>query len=320
MKLNSNFQVVALVSVLQSLTVLGFSPAEAQTLLDRATSGRDKVECLEYTDCKTVAGAAAVSGASTALAMKKYKQAKAIEKLNTAVLGEWSDGNQPDSFRTQSLVGSVADGDKVVVQYQLSVQENRLYHIDLYEKKSASASSSADFHASQAVAAAIPKPVTHVDEVKDSNGNVISRNIRTTWEVDHAGVANHTMLASSYRDDALNYRREADAVRSGQKQAPMYTHDQSIEDKAGNRTKAADFVNERVARDGKILKITRLPAAAFKQVRSAIRIARGGVGGAVAFGLVAAEEAVVGAGAEKVDQLKGSSGWSPSARNSRTAQ
>jgi hypothetical protein len=320
MKLNSKLQVVALVSVLQSLTVLGFSPAEAQTLLDRATSSHSTVACDDYTDCKTVAGAVAVSGASTAVAMKKYKQAKAIEKVNTAVLGEWSEGNQPDSFRTQSLVGSVADGDKVVVQYQLSFKENRQYHIDLYEQKSVDAESSADFHSRQAIAAAIPKPVTHVDEVRDSNGNVVSRNIRTTYEVDHAGVIFHTSQASSYRENALNYRREADAVRSGQKQAPMYTHDKSIEDAAGNRTKAAEFVNERVGRDGKILKITRLPAAAFKQVRSAIRIARGGVGGAVAFGLVAAEEAVVGAGAEKVDQLTGSSGWSPSARNSRTAR
>lgn len=319
MKLNSKLQFVALLSVLQSLSILGFGPVEAQTLLERATSSRDKVECLENTDCKTVAGAVAVSGASTAIAMKKYKQAKAIEKVNTAVLGEWSEGNQPDSFRTQSLVGSVADGDKVVVQYQLSFQENRLYHIDLYEKKSASATSSADLHASLAVSAAIPKPVTHFDTSTDSNGNVTTTT-RTTWEADHAGVIFHTNQAASYRQDSINYMREADAVRSGQKQAPMYTHDKSIEDNAGNRTKAADFVNERVARDGKILKITRLPAAAFKQVRSAIRIARGGVGGAVAFGLVAAEEAVVGAGAEKVDQLKGSSGWSPSARNSRTAR
>lgn len=319
MKLNSKLQVVALVSVLQSLTVLGFSPAEADTLLDRATSRHSTVACDDYTDCKTVAGAVAVSGASTAVAVKKYKQAKAIEKVNTAVLGEWSEGNQPDSFRTQSLVGSVADGDKVVVQYQLSFKENRLYHIDLYEKKSASATSSADLHATQAVAAAIPKMVTHVDTTTDSNGNV-STTTRTTWEADHAGVAFHTSQAASYRQDSINYMREADAVRSGQKQAPMYTHDKSIEDNAGNRTKAADFVNERVARDGKILRITRLPAAAFKQVRSAIRIARGGVGGAVAMGLVAVEEAVVGAGAKKVDQLTDSSGWSPSARNSRTAR
>jgi hypothetical protein len=319
MELGLKFKMAMTVSILQSMGFLGLSPAEAQTLLDRANSSRDKVKCLENTDCKTAAGAAAVSGASTIVSMKKYKQAKAIDKVNTSVLGEWSEGNQPDSFRTQSLVGSVADGDKVVVQYQLSFAENRLYHIDLYEKKSASATTSADFHATQAVAAAIPKMVTHVDTTTDANGNV-STTTRTTWETDHAGVAYHTSQAASYRQDSITYMREADAVRSGQKQAPMYTHDESIEDDAGNRKKAADFVNERVGRDGKILKITRLPAEAFRQVRKAIRIARGGIGGAVAFGLVAAEEAVVGAGAQKVDQLTGSSGWSPSARNARTGR
>lgn len=320
MKLKAKLNLLAVISVVQGVGLLGFGRVEAQTLLDRATSNYDKVDCKQNTDCKTTAGAAVASGASTIYSIKKFKQATAIEKANTAVLGEWTGGTQPDSFRTQSLVGSVADGDKVVVQYQLSFQENRQYHIDLYEQKSVDAESSADHHARLAVAAAIPKPVTHVDEVKDSNGNVISRNIRTTWEVDHAGVIFHTSQASSYRDDALNYRREADAVRSGQKQAPMYTHDKSIEDDAGNRTKAADFVNERVGRDGKILKITKLPAEAFRQVRKAVRIARGGVGGAVAFGLIAAEEAVVGAGAKKVNELAGSSGWSPPARNSRTAR
>lgn len=320
MKISLKLQLLAVVSVIQGLGLLGLSRAESQTLLDRATSSYDKVECRDNTDCKTAAGAAAASSASTIYSMKKYKEARTIEKVNTAVLGEWTDGNQPDSFRTQSLVGSVADGDKVVVQYQLSFQENRLYHIDLYEQKAVSAASSADFHASQAVQAAIPKLVTHVDEVKDSSGNVISRNVRTTWEADHAGVIHHTSQAASYRQDALNYTREADAVRSGQKQAPMYTHDKSIEDDAGNRKKAVDFVNERVGRDGKILKITRLPAESFLQVRKVIRIARGGVGGAVAFGLIAAEEALVGAGARKVDQLSGSSGWSPAARNARTAR
>lgn len=320
MKINFKIQLLAIVSVIQGLGVLGLSRAESQTLLDRATSSYDKVDCRDNTDCKTAAGAAAASGASTIYSMKKYKEARTIEKVNTAVLGEWTDGNQPDSFRTQSLVGSVADGDKVVVQYQLSFQENRQYHIDLYEQKSIDAESSADYHGRQAIAAAIPKPVTHVDEVKDSSGNVISRNVRTTWEADHAGVLYHTSQASSYREDALNYRREADAVRSGQKQAPMYTHDKSIEDDAGNRKKAVDFVNERVGRDGKILKITRLPAESFRQVRKVIRIARGGFGGAVAFGLIAAEEAVVGVGAQKVDQLTGSSGWSPAARNTQTAR
>lgn len=319
MKISLKLQMLAVVSVIQGFGLLGLSRAESQTLLDRATSSYDKVDCRDSTDCKTAAGAAAASGASTIYSMKKYKEARTIERVNTAVLGEWTNGNQPDSFRTQSLVGSVADGDKVVVQYQLSFQENRQYHIDLYEQKSVDAESSADYHGRQAIAAAIPKPVTHVDTTTDAQGNVTTTT-RTTWEADHAGVLYHTSQASSYREDALNYRREADAVRSGQKQAPMYTHDKSIEDDAGNRKKAVDFVNERVGRDGKILKITRLPAESFRQVKKVIRVARGGIGGAVAFGLIAAEEAVVGLGARKVDQLVGSSGWSPAPRNSHTAR
>ncbi len=315
MKLALGLKVLASIGIAQ----FGLSPASAQSLLGRATSSYDNVYCRESTDCNTVAGAGLASGASTVYAVRKFKEAKAIAKLNTAILGEWSNGSQPDSFRTQSLVGNVADGDKVVVQYHLSFADNRLYHIDLYEKKSVSASSSADFHASQAVAAAIPKMVTHVDTSTDSNGN-ITTSTRTTWETDHAGVAYHTSQAASYRQDSINYMREADAVRSGQKQAPMHTLEKSIEDDAGNRTKASAFIDERVGRDGKILKVTRLPAEAFRQVRKVIRLAKGGVGGAVALGLLAAEEAVVGAGAAKVDQLTGSSGWAPSARNSRTAQ
>lgn len=319
MTIHFKLQLLAIVSVMQGIGVLGLSRAESQTLLDRATSSHDKVECLENTDCKTAAGAATASGVSTLYARNMYKKASAIEKENTAVLGEWSNGNQPDSIRTQSLVGSVADGDKVVVQYQLSVQENRLYHIDLYEQKSVDAESTADYHARQAVAAAIPKQVTHVDTTTDAQGKVTTTT-RTSWEVDHAGVFHHTSQAASYREDARNYRREADAVRSGQKQAPMYTHDKSIEDDAGNRKKAVDFVNERVGRDGKILKITRLPAESFRQVRKVIRFARGGAGAAVAFGLIAVEEAVVGAGALQVKQLTGSSGWSPAAQNTQTAR
>lgn len=297
----------------------GITTAKAQSILDRSMGYRTEVDCANHTDCKTALGSVAASAGSTAYAMKKFKDAKNLEKAHTAVLGEWSEGHQPDSFRTQAIVGNVADGDKVVVHYNLSYAENRLYHIDLYEKKSAAAKSSADFHATQAVAAAIPRAVTHIDTTTDSEGRV-STTTRVTFEADHAGVLMHTSLATNYRQDAINYMREADAVRSGQKQAPMHTLEKAIEDDAGNRKLAHDFVNERVARDGKILKVTRLPAETLRQVRKIVKVAKGGVVGAVTMGLVAAEETVVGYGAEKVDQLSGSGKWSPSARNWRTGK
>lgn len=285
------------------------------SLAERAFDESQKVNCKESTDCQTASAAVAGSGLSTALAVKKYKLAKSLEATHSKTLLEASGGTQPDSMRSVSLLGSIQDGDKVVVHYQLSFHENRNFHISKYEGMADSAESMADYHASQAVAAAIPKAVTHVDEVKDANGNVISRNTRVTYEADHAGVAHHTAQAMWQRSNARDYRREANAVRSGEKQAPIYDFEEEIKDPAGNRQKAIGFVNERVGKDGKITKVTRLPAEVFSQVKKAVRVARGGVAGAALMGVVAAEEALVGAGAKMIEESRGSDGWSPSSRN-----
>jgi hypothetical protein len=297
------------------------SQANAQSnLLERVTSDRKSLNCSENADCITAGGATAASGFSTALAVKKYQQAKRLENAHSKVLMESLSGDKPDSFRSTSLLSSVQDGDKVVVHYRLSYQENRQYHIDKYESMAVSADSMADHHSSQAIAAAIPKAVTHVDEVKDSQGNVISRNVRTTWEVDHAAVAMHSAQASSQRSSAVEYRREANAVRSGEKQAPIYDLAEEIKDQAGNRQRALGFINERVARNGTITKVTRLPAEIFAKVKNTIRIARGGIAGAALMGAIAVEEAVVGAGARAIEKSQGSRGWSPASRNSLTAK
>lgn len=304
---------VVIVSVL-SMIFATHAYAQA-SLAERVIEDRQSVNCSKDRDCQTAVASVAGSGFSTALAVKKYKHAKKLEALHAKTLLEASGGMQPDSMRSVSLMNSVQDGDKVVVRYQLSFQENRQFHISKYEGMADSADSLADFHASQAVAAAIPKAVTHVDEVKDANGNVISRNVRVTYEADHAGVAHHTAQAALQRSSARDYRREANAVRSGEKQAPVYDFDEEIKDEAGNRSRAISFVNERVARDGKITKVTRLPAEVFSQVKKAVRVARGGVAGAALMGAVAVEEALVGAGAKKIEEVRGSDGWSPTSRN-----
>jgi hypothetical protein len=297
------------------------SQTNAQSnLLERVTSDRKSLNCSENADCITAGGASAASGFSTALAVKKYQEAKSLENSHSKVLMESLSGDKPDSFRSTSLLSSVQDGDKVVVHYRLSYQENRQYHIGRYESMADSADSMADYHSSQAVAAAIPKPVTHVDEVKDAQGNVISRNVRTTWEVDHAAVAMHSAQASSQRSSAREHRREANAVRSGEKQAPIYDFEEKIEDAAGNRQKAMNVISERVGRNGTITKVTRLPAEIFAQLKKTIRVARGGVAGAALMGVVAAEEAIVGAGARAIERAQGSRGWSPASRNSLTAK
>lgn len=290
------------------------------SLAERAFDERHELNCQDSMDCKTAGVAAAATGVSTTMAVKKYAQARKLEAVHSKTLLEASGGTQPDSFRAVSLMNTVQDGDKVVVHYQLSFQENRAFHIDKYEKMADHADSMADFHATQAVSAAIPKAVTHVDEVKDASGNVISRNVRVTYEADHAGVAHHTAQAAMQRSYSRDYRREANAVRSGEKQAPIYDFDEEIKDSAGNRQRAIGFVNERVARDGKIMKVTRLPAEIFTQVRKAVRVARGGVVGAALLGAVAAEEAVIGAGAKMIEESRGSSGWTPSSRNRATAR
>lgn len=316
----------AILSIFTISTVLAggdFALAQSfsnESLLKRATSEGQAVDCQEQMDCKTTGAAVAGSGLSTALAVKKYALAKKLEEVNSKMLLESSEGIQPDSFRSTSLLSSVQDGDKVVVHYRLSHAENRQFHIEKYEQMASSAESMADHHATQAVAAAIPKAVTHVDEVKDAQGNVISRNARVTYEIDHAAVAWHTQETLRNRSNARDYRREVDAVRSGVKQAPIYDFDEEIKDAAGNRQRALTFIGDRVARDGKIMRVTRLPAEVFTQVKRAVRVARGGVVGAALMGVVAAEEAIVGVGARSIEESSGSGGWRPSARNSATAR
>ncbi|MBN8541493.1 MAG: hypothetical protein J0L82_13960 [Deltaproteobacteria bacterium] len=128
-----------------SLTVGPIGPG-----LEYLRCSHQKVDCLENTDCKTAAGASAIAGGSTAVAMKKFREPKKFEKMNSKVLAEWPGGLQLGTFRTTSLVGEVQDVDKVVVYYQLS-----------FDEKSTSAAKSTLHHQLMATLAAISKRVHH---------------------------------------------------------------------------------------------------------------------------------------------------------------
>jgi hypothetical protein len=88
----------------------------------------------------------------------------------------------------------------------------------------------------------------------------------------------------------------------------MYTFEEVIKEKTGTAGLATDFIKQKLTAGGKILTIDRLPVEKFALVRSAVNKGRAGVAGVVLGAGLAAEEAIGGAVARKI---QGRSQYSP---------
>jgi phosphopantetheine adenylyltransferase len=247
------------------------------------------------TKCITVGaglGSATVSGIYSA---KKYSRANSIEKEFTLRAYEHSAAYPGDDLSSVNRSSSsFTDGDRITITYNLSEIENRQYHIDLMEQRASTSRSLAISYGAQALTAT----KTEYDTVYNSDGSTTSKS-RTV--PDYAARASYAAMALREEANAREYIQKAHDARNGGP-VPTYDLEKVVDSDKGTARQASDFNKERLDRGGKILKIDRLPVEKFRMFKSAVNKARGGlVGVAVGAGL-AAEEAIEGAAARRIDQ------------------
>ncbi len=287
--------------MISNLALPNLSRAQ-QSLVERAADGR--ANCLAgQADCLITAGSAVGATAVTIHTVRRYREARNFDQAHTRSLMQSVDGSAADQIRPSSLVGEVADGDRVQVQWRLSDAANRQHHIQLMDSNASSAEGSAASYRMAAASSLIPRQVTRTESYTDHEGKTETRSYTVT-EVDHAGYARNMALAALADSEAADYRARAmDARRGGP--VPIYRFDETIGEAQGNRARAEALLNEKLRNGGRIYSVTRLPAQQFQQLRRLVRSARMGVAGAVGLGALAAEEAFLGRVGRGLERMVG---------------
>lgn len=214
------------------------------------------------------AGAATTVG-SGIYAAKKFSAASKIKSAGTETLyAHNSSDSHVSQSKVQKALQNLTNGDQVTIRYNLSLSENREYHINRMEDLAASERSSAANHGVLAVTA----------NTTDSKGNT---------QPDVAARAIHARMAIQALSDSHDYERKADDARRGGA-VPLYEHEKVIDAKRGTSVNTTEFVAREMDRGGKILSVERLPVEKVNLVRAAnIRGAGGLVGVAVGVGYTA---------------------------------
>jgi hypothetical protein len=257
-------------------------------------------ETWDKSRCATTGAGLAVGVAAGIYAMKKYSAANSIEKEYTVRVFSETQFSASDANAIARTTQTFTNGDRITIAHQLSESANRQYHIHLMEERAANARSSAAFHGAQALTA-----TRQVAEQTQNLDGTTSTTYHT--EPDYTARAMHAQIATSALAEASNYQRQADLARRGEP-VPMYTFEEVIKEKTGTAGLATDFIKQKLTAGGKILTIDRLPVEKFALVRSAVNKGRAGVAGVVLGAGLAAEEAIDGAVARKI---QGRSQYSP---------
>ncbi|MNL17072.1 hypothetical protein D3C87_1381450 [compost metagenome] len=228
---------------------------------------------------KAGAGVATAVG-SGIYAAKKFVEASKIKSVGTENLYSHSLSNSPVSqSKVQKALQNLTNGDRITIRYNLSLNENREYHINRMEELASSERSSATSHGIQAATAT--RQVTH-----GTGPNAI-----TVTEPDISARALHAQLAVQAMLDAAEYDRKADDARRGGA-VPIYEHEKVIDAKRGTSVNTSEFIAREMDRGGKILSVDRLPVEKVNLARSAMRRGAGGVVG-VAVGVGYAAKVLV---------------------------
>jgi hypothetical protein len=256
------------------------------SLLIGANSFAENI-CSNNDKCKTAGIGVGVATGSGIYSAMKYSKSDSIEKQFTVKL--FSHGE--DQMRMEVAVRRMADGDKITILHQLSEADNRQYHIDLMESEASSARSRAATYGALALTAT--KTVTE----PGPNNTTIFRT-----EPDYAARTSYALMATHALAEASDYSAKANDARHGG-HVPTYTLEHVVGEKAGTQSLAGSFIEEKVARGGKIMTVSLLPRDKFILVKSAINKGRIGLAG-VALGVAfAAEEMMNGYVADKINSV-----------------
>ena len=255
--------------------------------------------------CVTIGAGAAAATASGIYSARKYSKSNSIVVNHSQILFQ-HDGSQSGTRvgNIEGKMSGIANGDAVIVTYNVSDKENREYHISKLREKADAAKAEATNYKIRANTA------TH--QVQQHIGYDVNGNPLYTYrtEPDYSSKRwNLTLEAESLRE-AAKYDAQIDAIRHGAP-VPVYEMEHLIESNSGNKELALQFVREQIGRGSKILMVDRLPAEFVKKSDSLARMGRAGLVGAVVGAGFALEEAIAGKAAKKISNGSSESSESP---------
>lgn len=230
-------------------------------------------------------GANYVAGGSAVASMvagynsyKAFVKARDIEKLNSQMI--FSGGRNA----AEEALHRVQQDDTLTISYNLSPERNRQHHISVLEGEIDSRHSSASMYRTQAMQALMPTTETYTD----SNGNLQTRTVPG-----NPGTAlMYNNMAEDSERQARRIERELAEVHAGRGSVPVYTLE-SVLERTGQR-EAGAHITEMARQGSKILSMSRVPRSAVVKIARAARHGWMLVATAVAMGLVAGEEFLVG--------------------------
>jgi hypothetical protein len=265
----------------------------ASSLANAQEWSDDVHSCIDgnKTACKASAVAAAASAGGGIYSLLKYRQIKLFDKANEKVLVDFTSHPQAiPADRVSMQLQPVHDGDRVQIHYRLSEAENRTYHINLMESNASSADSSSVSYRTMAMQAM--QTTTHQDPIYDSDGKITGYNTRIEGP-NYALAASYNSQADQAIREAADYRAKATQARNGGA-VPWYPFEETVSSKAGTQAEAASFINSNRTKGGTILNIEDLSAEQFRQEKSMVWKARGGLGVVAVGAAIAVEEALLG--------------------------
>jgi hypothetical protein len=236
--------------------------------------------------CMVAGAGALVTTAGGIKAGMKFYKADALEDKHTARLFTPSEVRVRDLGEIRNL-SQITDGDKITINYELSEQANRVYHIELMESNASSADSRARYHTIQSMTAMKNQTIG------------TGKNATTIQVPDTAARLMHASMAVTASNQADDYRRQAAAARAGGP-VPTYDFDKVVDDSTESRRLTEAFLDEQRSQGSKVRYINRLPKKFHNMVKKATAKAWGFTGVAAIGAAVTIEEIVAGKIAEMV--------------------
>jgi len=247
------------------------------------------------TQCKTAAGGVAVAAPSGIYSLTKYSQANALEReYDKRVYGIANDKAPQTASDITRVSGSFTDGDRITINYRLSDEANRAYHIHKMEADAAAARSRASYDLMMSVTATKAKYNTVSDGKGGTTQQYAGQEPDFASRAMYAGMAIHEQGVASSDDQAA-----ADA-RAG-KPVPIYNFDKVVDSEKGTVQAVNSIAKDELLSKGSIIRsISRFPVEKFTIYKGAVSAGRVGLAGVAIGAAVTAEELTEGAVANKI--------------------
>lgn len=285
---------------MNKITIIKTVTMTLVTFLIYNAQAQDNQVCPTTEQCVLGGAGVAAGAAGGGVSYGKFLEARKITADNmVSILKTTTNVRDLTPAKVNGIANPLTDGDRVLIEFEYTEAESRQIIAKRLESSADDARRNGDRYLDKAAEA-----LRRQRDITNSKGEVIDR----VSDPDEFGAAHYRSLSRDAYEEQRSLEQKAWRVRSGIESIDLVRDQYDIDSSHGTKASAKGFLEERIAKGGRIFSVNRVPAQYASLARKARTVGGVVAGAAAVITTLGVAETVTGVASEQMRRIRNGSG------------